>query len=65
MSRSERYYLAPDTEYDSNLYHVIDSQERNQFGEQKCVVTFAPERIAQQECDKLNSSEVKAEDQRG
>lgn len=51
----ERYYLAPDTEYDSNLYHVIDSQERNQFGEQKCVLSYAPEGIAQHECDKLNS----------
>jgi hypothetical protein len=49
-----RYYIAPDTEYNSNLYHVFDRQERNQWGEQKCILTFVTLAIAQRECDQLN-----------
>jgi hypothetical protein len=59
---SVRYYIAPDTEYDSNLYHVFDSQERNQFGEQKCVLTFAPKAIAKLERDRLNSQPKQDDD---
>jgi hypothetical protein len=53
-----RYYIAPDTEYNSGLYCVFDSQERNQWGEQKCVLTYVPQAIAQKECDRLNGLEI-------
>lgn len=50
-----RYYIAPDTLYASNLYHVFDSQEYNAWGEEKCVLTYIQKSIAQQECDRLST----------
>lgn len=52
---SERYYIAPDTEYDSGLYCVFDSQEHNEFNQDKCVLTYVPKTIAQQTCNQLNT----------
>ncbi len=55
-----RYIIAPDAVYDSGLWHVIDTQELNTFGEQKCILSYAQEAVARQECNRLNNEKKPA-----
>lgn len=53
---SKRFIVSPDTEYDSGLYHVFDTQRLNMFDQTYCVESYVPlpraEAIAKEENEK-------------
>lgn len=37
---------------------MFDTQEKNESGEQKCVLSYVQEAVAEKECDRLNGLEI-------